>query len=241
MTKGGMALSFRAGIDWANSRSLQCAPPDFLSRLAALVNFMRLSLKESCIRCRCECGEAGNLGTLRSKNISRKGPRNCRSLRYPGFPVGLGGVGRSHVPFLKRKAHTRLCPVPRGRKSGFASVLMTQKGGWVSIGDRLQGSQVSKARPGAPFDCCRHSELSNCTPDSPTEFAAPNEQTKSVVPHLRRSIACPMDPALPGWADFWCRPSGPGLQTPLSHVHCPLNLPRSSQRLGMTKGEAVSK
>jgi hypothetical protein len=23
--------------------------------------------------------------------------------------------------------------------------------GWVSIGDRLHGSQVSKARPGAPF------------------------------------------------------------------------------------------
>ena len=28
----------------------------------------------------------------------------------------------------------------------------------VSIGDRLHGSQVSKARPGAPFDCCRRSE-----------------------------------------------------------------------------------
>jgi hypothetical protein len=27
-----------------------------------------------------------------------------------------------------------------------------------------------------------------------------------------------MDPALPGWADFWRRPSGPGLRTPLSHV-----------------------
>ena len=35
-----------------------------------------------------------------------------------------------------------------------------------------------------------------------------------------------MDPALPGWADVWCRPSGPGLQTPLSHVHSSHNLPR---------------
>src|SRR5258708_6992495 len=47
-------------------------------------------------------------------------------LRYPGFPVDVGGVGRSHAPFLKRKAHTRLCPVLRGRKSGFASVGMTK-------------------------------------------------------------------------------------------------------------------
>jgi hypothetical protein len=105
----------------------------------------------------------------------RSAELQIRPLRYPGFPVGLGGVGRSHVPFLKRKAHTRLCPVPRGRKSGFTSVLMTQRGRWVSIGDRWQGSQVSKARPGAPFDFCRHSELSNCTPDSPTEFAAPEK------------------------------------------------------------------
>ena len=60
---------------------------------------------------------------------------------------------------------------------------------------------------------------------------APNEQTKSVVPHLRRSTAWLVDPALPGWADFWCRPSGPGLQTPLSHVHSILNLPQASQLL----------
>ena len=45
----------------------------------------------------------------------------------------------------------------------------------------------------------------------------------------------PMDPALPGWADFWCRPSGPGLQTPLSHVHSSLNLPQASQLLGTAK------
>jgi hypothetical protein len=80
---------------------------------------------------------------------------------------------------LKRKAHTRLCLVLRGRKSGYA----------------------------------------------------PDEQTKSVVPHLRRSTACLWTPALPGWADFWCRPSGPGLQTPLSHIHSCLNLSQASQLL----------
>jgi hypothetical protein len=45
--------------------------------------------------------------------------------------------------------------------------LMTQRGGRVSIGDWLLGSQVSKARPGAPFDCCKRSERSIWSPDSP--------------------------------------------------------------------------
>jgi hypothetical protein len=39
-------------------------------------------------------------------------------LRSPGFPVGVGGVGGPHAPFFYGKAHTRLRPVPRGRKSG---------------------------------------------------------------------------------------------------------------------------
>jgi hypothetical protein len=43
-------------------------------------------------------------------------------LRSPGFPVELRGVGGPHAPFLKRKAHTRSCPVLRGRKSGYAPV-----------------------------------------------------------------------------------------------------------------------
>jgi hypothetical protein len=40
----------------------------------------------------------------------------------------------------------------------FASGLLGMtKGSGVSIGDWSHGSQVSKARPGAPFDCYRHS------------------------------------------------------------------------------------
>jgi hypothetical protein len=46
-------------------------------------------------------------------------------LRSPGFPVEPGGVGALHAPFPYRKAHTRNCPVQRGRKSGYASVGMT--------------------------------------------------------------------------------------------------------------------
>src|SRR5580704_14515947 len=63
-----------------------------------------------------------------------------------------------------------------------------------------------------------------------------NEECGTAPPALD---GLPMDPALPGWADFWCRPSGPGLQTPLSHVHSCLDLPQASHPLGMTKGVVV--
>ena len=35
-----------------------------------------------------------------SKNISKKGPRNCRSLGFPGFPVELGVISELHAAFL---------------------------------------------------------------------------------------------------------------------------------------------
>jgi hypothetical protein len=47
-------------------------------------------------------------------------------LRSPGFPVDLGGVGALHAPFPYRNAHTRPCPVQRGRKSGYAPAGMTK-------------------------------------------------------------------------------------------------------------------
>jgi hypothetical protein len=51
----------------------------------------------------------GSLHYARSKNISKKGPRNCRSasagsgqaLGCPGFPVELGGVSELHAAFFK--------------------------------------------------------------------------------------------------------------------------------------------
>jgi hypothetical protein len=40
--------------------------------------------------------------TLRSvENISRKGPRNCRSLGSPGFPVESCGFGQLHVVLFR--------------------------------------------------------------------------------------------------------------------------------------------
>jgi hypothetical protein len=48
-----------------NRRSLHCATPDFLSRLKALANVMRLSLLKAAHAGVGECRVAGNPGTLR--------------------------------------------------------------------------------------------------------------------------------------------------------------------------------
>ena len=45
--------------------------------------------------------ENRNSGYALSKNISRKGPRNCRSLGSPGFPVESCGFGQLHVVLFK--------------------------------------------------------------------------------------------------------------------------------------------
>jgi hypothetical protein len=39
-------------------------------------------------------------GYALSKNISKKGPRNCRSLGCPGFPVESDGFREAHAAFL---------------------------------------------------------------------------------------------------------------------------------------------
>jgi hypothetical protein len=61
------------------------------------------------------------------------------------------------------------------------------------------------------------------------------------VPHLRRSIACFMDPALPGWAVFGAGPPGLDRKTLLSHVHSILDLPQASQPLDDKKERTVAK
>src|SRR6202161_2594883 len=63
--------------------------------------------------------------TLPSRFDAADDEQQIPPLRSPGFPVELGGVGALHAPFPYRKAHTRTCPVQRGRKSGYAPVGMT--------------------------------------------------------------------------------------------------------------------
>jgi hypothetical protein len=56
---------------------------------------------------------SGRSHILSLENISRNGPRNYRSLGFPGFPVELGGVDELHAPFLteRRTRGSVLCCV----------------------------------------------------------------------------------------------------------------------------------
>jgi hypothetical protein len=90
--------------------------------------------------------------------------------------------------------------------------------------DDVHAACLNESRTRGPVQC---SEAGN-----PGTLLMNNEECGTAPPALDRLA---MDPALPGWADFWCRPSGPGWQTPLSHVHSSLNLLQASRFLGMTK------
>jgi hypothetical protein len=57
-----------------------------------------------------------------------KGALQVPPLRYPGFPVELGGVGNLHVAFLEESRTRGRCGTPRSRKSGYAPVGMTKGG-----------------------------------------------------------------------------------------------------------------
>ncbi len=46
-------------------------------------------------------------------------------LRYPEFPVEIGGVGELHAAFFTESRTRGRWRVPRGRKSGYAPVGMT--------------------------------------------------------------------------------------------------------------------
>ena len=95
--------------------------------------------------------------------------RNCRSLGCPGFPVESWGSGQLHV-VLFRENH-----ISGRRWSGEVgnpgTLGMTK--GWVGVSSRnwFEGSQVSNARPGAPFDFtlryCRGHWLCHFSPESP--------------------------------------------------------------------------
>jgi hypothetical protein len=88
-------------------------PPDFLLVLVlvASANFMRVSLLKAALRGRksgyasvprrAGAGGMTIASEALSKNISRKGPRNCRSLGFPGFPVESCGFAQLHVVLFR--------------------------------------------------------------------------------------------------------------------------------------------
>jgi len=69
--------------------------------------------------------------------------RSEQALGYPRFPVELSGFREMHAPFRKRKAHTLPCPVPRGRKSGYARDDKGESGWfWAALSRLLRNSIV---------------------------------------------------------------------------------------------------
>jgi hypothetical protein len=56
--------------------------------------------------------------------VRTSGGSQISPLRYPGFPVDIGGVVELHAAFLS-ESRARSYPVQRGRKSGYAPVEMT--------------------------------------------------------------------------------------------------------------------
>ncbi len=104
-------------------------------------------------KCRTGRFHASQPMTSPSKNISMKGPLNCRSLGCPGFPVKLGGVGELHAPFLtERRTRDRVRrsvaanPGTLGMTKGRANASM-EGGCWreaVSSPARSAGSPATR-------------------------------------------------------------------------------------------------
>jgi hypothetical protein len=68
-------------------------------------------------------------------------------LRYPGFPVKLGGVVALHAPFFTEGRMQWPRPVLRGRKSGYATVGMTLHLGRWEVGVLTKISHLQGLKP----------------------------------------------------------------------------------------------
>ncbi len=73
-----------------------------------------------------------------------------RSLGFPGFPVESCGFGQVHVVLFKENHISGAGESDEVGNPG--TLLMTKRRVGVSSRNWFEGSQVSKARPGAPFD-----------------------------------------------------------------------------------------
>jgi hypothetical protein len=89
---------------------------------------------------------------------------------------------------------------------------------------------------GHPSFCCRYRRPVVSLPTRFNESAAQDEQTKSVVPHLRRSTACLWTQPFRAGLIFGAGPLGLDCKHPLSLVHSSLNLPQASRLLTRLAG-----
>src|SRR6202043_3531573 len=84
--------------------------------------------------------------------------------------------------FVGGLKHSRLDAENMKRSKKSQALLMTKRRVSVSSGNWFEGSQVSKARPGAPFDFtlryCRGHKLCHCSPDSPQRVGCSGWQKK---------------------------------------------------------------
>ncbi len=85
----------------ANRRITSASPRNFCPR-----NFRHASAADV-------VGQGSVAATLRSKNISKRGPRNCRSLHYaiPDFLWNLVALSHFMRPSLRKDAHAALSSV----------------------------------------------------------------------------------------------------------------------------------
>jgi hypothetical protein len=85
------------------------------------------------------------------ENVSREGPRNRRSLGFPGFPVKSCGFEQLHVVLFEENHLSGTGESCEVGNPGTLLMTNDKEEGGCSSGNWFEGSQVSKARPGEPI------------------------------------------------------------------------------------------
>ena len=102
---------------------------------------------------------------------------------------------------LMKKARTLALAASRAGRSGRPSARLRRP---LFSRKRFGGRGSKAAEPSATRDGMGTAVPPHSfVPFSSTQRSGPNEQRKSVVPHLRRSTTWLAYPALPGWAHVW--------------------------------------
>jgi hypothetical protein len=101
-----------------------------------------------------ETEPGGNPSTAHS--LGPKVKPQVPPLRYPGFPVEVGGVGGLHAAFLTESRTRRRWGVLRSRKSGYAPVGMTRGRAALTLAAVTEG-WTERHNSNQPGFVCPHS------------------------------------------------------------------------------------